>query len=238
MQSRRTILFLQGPPSPFWAELADGFEAAGHRMRKVNFCPADVLYWRRRGADAYRGRFSRWRLWLRNYLLEHEVTDILYYADRLPYHVVASELADELGIAANAVEFDYLRPDWITLERSGMGAYSRFTRDPEAIRRIAQGAPAPDLTDRYGHSFGQEATNEVVFNLANVFLRPMFPRFNADRHYHPLVDYLSWLPKFAGSLKVAAEAKRVSAEIMSGKWPFDLVALQLQSDYQVRDISP
>jgi capsular polysaccharide export protein len=106
------------------------------------------------------------------------------------------------------------------------------------IRRIAAAAPPPDLTDRYSHSFGREATNEVVFNLANVFLRPAFPRFNANRHYHPLLDYLSWLPKFAGSMRVAAAAKRVSAEIIGGKWPFHLVALQLQSDYQVRDNSP
>ncbi len=235
---KRTVLFLQGPPSPFWRELAERFEAEGHATRKVNFCPADQLYWRRPGADAYRGKFDRWRMWLRDYLARHEVTDILYYADRLPYHVVASELADEMGICACAVEFGYLRPDWITLERSGMGAYSRFTRDPETIRRIAAAAPAPDLSQAYGHSFGQEATNEVAFNLANVFLRPMYPRFHADRHYHPLVDYLSWLPKFAVSPAVKRQATRVSAEVMSGKWPFHLVALQLQSDYQVRDNSP
>src|SRR5699024_380871 len=118
-----------------------------------------------------------------------------YYADQQAYHRVAGAVARDMGINAIAIEFGYLRPDWLTIERNGMGVYSHFPDDPARIRAIAADAPAPDLTVRYPYSFTAEAVAEVTFNLANVFLRPLYPFFNADKYYHPFVDYLSWGPR-------------------------------------------
>lgn len=133
----RRILFLQGPPSTFWRQLCDHFEAAGAATYRINLSMGDWAYWRKPGADNYRGRFSKWASFLRQYLTDRRITDILYYADRLPYHAVAREIGRSLGIRTYAVEFGYLRPDWITLEQGGMGALSHFPNEPDAIRQIA-----------------------------------------------------------------------------------------------------
>jgi len=234
MAAHNRILFLQGPPSVFWPELADAFQAAGDEVFKINFCPADSLFWRRPGAYAYRGRFSGWEAYLGDFITRHAITHILYYADQQAYHRIAGALARARGIQAIAIEFGYLRPDWLTVERNGMGVYSHFPNDAGTIRSIAARAQAPDMQVRYPYSFLAEAVAEVTFNLANVFLRPLYPFFNADKYYHPLIDYLSWGTRSWRQWRAQARTQQTLSQIESGAWPFFLLALQLQSDYQIR----
>ncbi|MGM0585143.1 MAG: capsule biosynthesis protein [Pseudomonadota bacterium] len=238
-RGRRRVLFLQGPPTGFWRELAGAFEAAGHETRRVNLSTADWLAWRRPGAANYRGRLGGWRRWIGRFLEREGVTDVLYYADRLPYHVIAGEEAEARGIPAFAVEFGYLRPDWLTLERRGMGAFSRFPADPQAVRRIARQVPPPPRGGpRYPHSFAQEACCEVLFNLANALFCWPYPFFEMDKRHHPLLDYPSWIPRLLASRRRAREAEAVVRDCAGGAWPYHLVALQLEQDYQIRDNAP
>ncbi|WP_075214479.1 capsule biosynthesis protein [Mongoliimonas terrestris] len=234
----RTVLFLQGPPTPFWADLADGFEAAGHRTVRVNLCMGDRVLWRRKGAHDYRGRLAAWPAWLTALVEREGVTDILYFADRHPYHVAAKAVAERVGIRAYAMEFGYLRPDWLTLERGGMGVYSHFPSDPDTIRRFGAIVPPAKTAQLYSHGFNEEAWYEVTYNLASEFLRPLYPFYTADKYYHPFVDYLTWLKRLATSRAAIRRANAVVERLERMKTPYFLVALQLQMDYQIRANSP
>ncbi len=227
------VLFLQGPPSVFWRELSDAFEAKGIETKRVNFSFGDLLYWRKRGAINYRGNLKSWPRFLADLIKREGFTDILYYADRLPYHRLAARVGRKLGLRCYAVEFGYLRPDWITLERDGMGRFSHFPSDPAQIRKIAEKVESPDLHARYAHTFNQEATNEVIYNLASYFGRPLFPFYKSDKYYDPLVDYLSWLPRM-----MRPRHRLPEGFFKEGTPPTYLLALQLQSDYQIRGNSP
>ena len=234
MSTRPTpvILFLQGPPSSFWPELATAFETRGAKILRVNLSVGDWLYWRRGGALNYRGSLADWPAFVEALIRDHGVTDILYYTDRLPYHVEAARVADALGVQCHSIEFGYLRPDWLTLERGGMGSYSHFPVDPATIRSIASNAEKPDLTVRYTHTFGQEAFNEVVYNLAAYFGKPFFWRYNADKYYDPFFEYLMWLPRLLLSKRAARRAETIEKTAL--RQSFWLLGMQLQSDYQVR----
>ncbi|MVW73285.1 capsule biosynthesis protein [Bordetella sp. 15P40C-2] len=239
IDTRRKILFLQGPPSTFWRQLAEEFESAGFIVHRINLSMGDWAYWRKRGADNYRGRFANWAAFLKQYLNDKRITDILYYADRLPYHAVAREVAAALDIRTYAMEFGYLRPDWLTLERGGMGALSHFPNDPQAIRRIAQQVhitKAPQ--SQFSHRFAIEAANEVVYNLITALFPYPYPYYRADKYYHPVIDYLSWIPNKIYS--AFTEPKRVDAinKLWASKQRYWMLALQLQADYQIRCNSP
>lgn len=232
---RRCFLFLQGHPSPFWGELADALCARGYDILKINFGLADRVYWGRRPARAYRGSFGDWAGWLRAFLIKEGVTDILYYADRLPYHATANTVAKQLGgIRCWAVEFGYLRPDWLTLEPNGMGPRSSFPTDIRSLERLADGVPKPEMEARYGHAFAVEAFFEVSFHLIQAFGRPFYPFYWSDKLYWPVFEYVSWLPElFLASRRERLAGTRVR-ELKSKRIPFNLVALQIETDYQVR----
>jgi capsular polysaccharide export protein len=228
-----SILLLQGPPSIFWRELAQGFEAAGVKANHINFSFGDWIYWLKPGARNFRRPFSAWAAFLGDFIVEEKITDILYYADQLPYHRVAAEVAKLFGVKCHAVENGYLRPDWITLERGGMGRMSHFPDQPGQIATIASQVGPVDMAVRYPHKFWQEASNEVVYNLSAYWGRPIFPRYQADKYYDPFFEYVMWLPR------MFRRPRTMPARYLEqDSPPFFMLALQLQSDYQIRANSP
>ncbi|MEM9047275.1 MAG: capsular biosynthesis protein [Pseudomonadota bacterium] len=237
MPSQKVFLFLQGPPGLLWPRLADALEAAGHRIKRVNLHTGDWLFWPRPGADHFRGRFSRWTDWLSAYIERHKVTDILYYADRLPYHIAALDLAKARGIRTFAIEYGYLRPDWLTIEPEAMGRFSTFPRCPQAIRRLAAGHTEPDMTPRYTHSFFEESWREVLYDLLLVFGRGLYPFYRSDRYYWPVAEYLAWLLRLGVRAFTARRDEALVDQCLAGAFPYNLVALQLQMDYQIRTSS-
>ncbi|MEL6478362.1 MAG: capsular biosynthesis protein [Pseudomonadota bacterium] len=233
MPARLSVLFLQGPPTAFWPELATAFEAAGHRVSKVHFCLGDRMFWPRRGARDYRGALEAFERWLDALCTEQEVTDILYYADRHPYHIIAARIAERRGLRAWAVENGYLRPDWLTLEPFAMGRNSRFPSAPDEILRLAEGGVTPDWTPRYRHGFLREAASDMAFNLARIAGWPLYPRYRSDVYYPALLDYLCWVPSSLRKWRRRRACEAVEARCAEGL-DFTLLAMQLQSDYQIR----
>lgn len=232
---RPVVLFLQGPLTRFWRRLGDEVTARGGETIRVNLNAGDALFWGRGDVINYRGSLENWTGWVRELMAERGVTDVLYYADQTPYHRAARAVAEELGVSAWTMEFGYLRPDWLTFERGGMGAYSDWPREPETIRELAANAPEPDMITRYPIRFVEEAACDMAYNLAMVAGRPFYPRYVADRPQHPVADYLSWARELTLTAAKAPRTRRFAQRLARGDGaPFHLVAMQLQSDYQVR----
>jgi capsular polysaccharide export protein len=234
----KTFLFLQGHPSSFQRRLADALEAAGARVVRINFCVGDWVYWLGRRAVNYRGSLGEWANYLEAFIAEEGVTDILYYGDRRPYHRIAADVARRAGVRAMTYEFGYLRPDWLTLERGGMSTWSHFPVEPGMIRAIGTGMEAADLTARYRHGMAVELFHEVFYNLSSYFLWFVFPRYDSDRYYDPLVEYMTGIPR---QLRLSANARRAGAEMQrlwQAKTRYFLFPLQLQNDYQLRANAP
>ena len=222
----------------FWRELGATFAANGHRVVKINCNFGEQWYWRRLSAWNYRGRFKNWPRYLRRFIEAQNVTDIIYYADRLPYHVAAAELARELDVRTFVVENGYLRPDWITLGREGMSAYSHFPSDPGKIRQIAAQVPEPDLTERYVHRPFAEDFHEANYHNIEFLFRTHFPFYRTDRQANSFVNLASGLRRRSRRKELDRHADTVVMRMIERRIPFFLVAMQTQDDYQIRDNSP
>ncbi len=232
------FLFLQSPPGPFAPELRDALHARGHDVHRINLCLGDAVQWGWRPAVSYRGTYANWRPFLAEYVRAHGITDILYYGDRLPYHRVAVDLMRESGLRGTAIEFGYLRPDWITLERQGMSALSHFPLDPAVIKAAAAKLPPREVSERYPHGFVTEAFREVTHHLLTYFGRPFYPRYNADTYYNPLLNYLSYIPRLMASGRRGKRAAVRTRNWLQTKRRYALMPLQMQNDYQLRASSP
>ncbi|MEM0908574.1 MAG: capsular biosynthesis protein, partial [Pseudomonadota bacterium] len=162
------------------------------------------------------------------------ITDVLYFADRLPYHQIAEGVANGLGATPYAVENGYLRPDWLTLEPGGMGLFSRFPTAWDHIKAIADGAPQIDPTIQFGHSFAKEAYFDVSHTLTRVFATGLYPHYERDRAHHPIREYLSWLPQLVRRQWARSRADAKTQKIIAEGKPFFLFPMQLQEDYQIR----
>ncbi len=235
---KRVFLFLQGPSSPLYIEIARGLEVAGCRCIRINLNPGDWMFWHRGDAFNYRGDFPGWRDYVRRRIERDKVTDVILLGEERPYHRVAIEEARRRGADINIVEMGYLRPDWVTLERDGMSSNSRFPVDPQHILQAAAGLAEPDWTCRFSHSFLAEAAYDLLYNLPNAFLWFLYPGYQRHALYHPLVEYAGWLRRLPSSGRRMREAEVTIESLIAEGKRFFVYPLQLQTDYQLRSHSP
>ncbi|MEM9046079.1 MAG: capsular biosynthesis protein [Pseudomonadota bacterium] len=235
--SNATLLFLQGPPGRFWGELAVACREAGFDVLKINQSLSEELAWRG-PAEKINLDLIQWPKWLEGFCRTHSVTDILYYADRQPYHVAAAEVAETLGIRAWVLENGYLRPDWLTFEPFGMSGLSRLPTDASELDRLVENTSKPDLAPIYSHGFWQEGRAEIFYGLVQSLGALRYPSYQTDRYYSPALDYLSWVCRAWQWCRSIGARRRLQERIKRGEISFNLLALQLQSDYQIRVLSP
>jgi capsular polysaccharide export protein len=232
----RAFLFLQGPLSPFFQEVAEGLAALGHAVHRINLCLGDRLFWRLPGAAEFHGRPDSWPGFLDRFLLLHGITDLVLLGEQRPLHRAAIAVAKRRDVAVTVTDFGYLRPDWIVLERDGMGAESRFPRDPDAIRRLAASCPEPDLTPRYADDFPRQAAWDFAFHMANLAPWPFRHHRRWLRH-HPIPNHLGtgWKLWRRPAHTRAAAASLEAARAAGG--PVFLFAMQMETDYSIRAYS-
>jgi capsular polysaccharide export protein len=239
MSKPRTFLFLQGPFSSFLVPLARELEARGHAVRKITVSLGDWFMWLRGGTTAYRGTRADWPAFLDAYYTHEGITDVLLLGDCRPYHVEAITLAQARGIAVHVTELGYLRPDWITIERDGMNSFSHFPRDPDAILKLAQGAPPLDPTLRYPFSFLAMAWWDICYNWPNVLVSPFFyPHYRWHAIQHPIREHWGWILRLLKSPVTWWRKRRDVREFDALHRPLFIFPLQLATDYQIRIHSP
>ncbi len=241
MAERKKFLFLQGHHSLFWVRLADGLRAAGHEVAKVRISGQDIVYWPRFGAASYRGSKAGWHGWISAYMAREGITDVLYYADRHPWNVDALAAAKALGLRAWTIEFGYLRPDWLTLEPEAMGAFSRFPKDPDVIRRLGaprENEPEIETVTRYPSGFFEEAMADIGLFASTIAFWPFYPHYRMDLPYTIFTHYFHWIKALFQEGRQERAAAAVQAKCVAPGADYTLFAMQLPQDYQIRASSP
>ncbi|MBI0434720.1 capsule biosynthesis protein [Roseomonas sp. KE0001] len=231
----KRFLFLQGPISPFFDEVGAGLRALGHQVHRINLNLGDRFFWRGPGAVDFRGRAAEWPDFIAAFLDRHGITDMVLIGEQRPYNKVAIAAAEARGIRVAVTDFGYIRPDWIVLERDGMNAASRFTRDPEAIVREGAKLPPPDLAVRHHDDFRSQAAWDMLYHLASLMPWP-FPHYDSHQLHHPIPVYLgvAWrlLRRGASNRRADAILKR-----LTGRGPLFLMAMQMETDFSIRAYS-
>lgn len=228
----RTILFLQGLASPFFGELARTLAARGHDVKRIHLCLGDHMFWQL-PSRSYRGSLAGWRAYLTAFLSAERVTDIVLFGDCRPYHRIAISLAAHRRVQVHVFEEGYLRPHWITVERSGVNGHSSLPRDVDLIRELAAATP-PRADQPFTGSFVRRAFWDVSYNIANLFGRPAYPGYRRHRPHHVLVEYAGWLRRIARGRAASRFAEEEVQRAVTRPGGFFLVPLQLDSDYQIR----
>ncbi|WP_029059654.1 capsule biosynthesis protein [Stappia stellulata] len=237
--SPRRFLFLQGPLSPLYRLIGARLSAAGHSVRRINFCVGDWLHWHGAGSSSYRGRLDTWPMWIETLLSQEGVTDLVVHGDTRPYHREAVIAAERLGIAVHVTELGLVRPGFLTLERGGLGVLSRFPVAPGALARLSENAGEVDITPCYPASFALEAWQDVSYHLPNVALGWLFfPHHRRHTPLPPVFDYILWLPRLARAPLRRRRATALQETVLGWSEPFFVLPLQMEGDYQIVSQSP
>lgn len=230
-----TVLLLQGPRSPFLRHLAEALESGGAQVERVLFCPGDALFWGRRPAISWRGRPDAWPAAVAALMRARGVTDVLGLGDGRYWHRTAFAAARMQGVRVHVLEQGWLRPGWLTLEPDRLGGWRPGPADLAAARGNGMPAPSPHR----GASFAAFAAMDVAHHAATLAAGWLTnPHYRPHEVHHPVAAWLGWARR--GALWPARRAvlARAQATIAATSGPLFLLALQLETDFQIRDHGP
>lgn len=236
--SGRRFLFLQGPLSPLFRDIGHILSGEGHKVVRINLCPGDWLHWHDGETRSFKGRPSEWKAYVGDLMDREAITDLVVHGDQRLYHKHAISQANRRALRVFVTELGFLRSGWMTLEREGLATLSRFPCDPERIREISARAGEIDFSSRYAKSAWLEIVPDVIYNLANVFLRPVFPHYQRHTIYHPVPEYLRGAWRLATEGQRMRSANAIIAKLLETATPYFILPLQLEGDFQLRAHSP
>lgn len=217
----RHFLFLQGLPGPAFRMLARDLRNEGQRISRINLNGGDWFDWRIGDALSYRGRASGWAVWLRRYLQENHVTDIVLFGELRPRHQTAINLAAELGIQIFEFEEGFLRPNHVTIQRwiAGERCAAGAGLDPSA--------PERPITA----SFKRRMRESTLYWVASTIAHPWYRHYQSHRLVPAWVEMFYWMRRWLRRASENANSQGAIAAI--GAAPFFLFPLQLDGDAQI-----
>lgn len=233
---RRTFLFLQGPCSPFFRELARALRQRGHAVRRVNFTVGDILYWRLGDSVSFRGRVAQLPAFYRRWLVQWRVTDVVLFGDCRPVHRPAIALARLLGLRVHVFEEGYFRPHRITLERGGVNAHSPLM--PVLRRDDAPDFDPPGNATAFKSPFWRRAAHDVAYHVAGAANPVLFPFYRNHARYVAPLEYLGYLWRLPALRWHRPRDDRVLKALLLQRRRFFVLPLQLDGDSQIRRHSP
>jgi capsular polysaccharide export protein len=233
---QRRFLFLQGPISPFFAEVAAGLRGLGHQVFRVNLNWGDRLFWRGPGGVDFTGTPEAWRHWIETFLDQQSISDLVLLGEQRFYHRAAIAAAKARGLAVTVTEWGYLRPDWIILEREGTGGESLFPSDPAKILSAAEGLPTPDLEQCFQDHFPSQAFWDMTYHAALLVPFP-FRHFKSHEVVHPLATYVGIGRRLLLRRIEDQRSAHILADLRARRSAFWVFAMQIENDFSLRSYS-
>lgn len=232
---RRSFVFLQGPPGPFFWMLAERLVTEGHRVHRINFNGGDRASWPGTAID-YRGDAESWPHFFDAFVAENNVTDLVLFGDCRPLHRAAHGMATLRKLRIHVLEEGYIRPDWMTLELDGVNGNSTLSRDPKWYLAEARHLPPLPSYPPVPSSFERRAREAFAYYAQSILQAWRFPHYRSHRPQFALLESYGWLWRLGARGRARRRAQAVYDAL--GDAPYFAFPLQLNSDHQIRTHSP
>ena len=235
------ILLLQGPIGTFFSDFADWLhQQCGKTVFKLNFNAGDELCFpaTKPNTFAYTDTFQAFPDFLSAFIREHRIEAVVCFGDTRPYHIAAKSVVHVLGnVSFWAFEEGYFRPYFVTLEKSGVNAYSPLPRDarffadayPHLSRQSYQDpAPVPA-------GFLPVAKQAIRYYVAARLHQRRYPHYIHHRINH-IGHYVKlWTLSGLKRVNYVLEDRHFAHQVKSGKYgKFFILPLQVFNDSQFR----
>lgn len=240
VDSADNILLLQGPVGAFFLRFSEWLAGRhGKTVHKFNFNAGDEYFYPESVPNTlpYLGSYEDFSGFIKNYIVCHDIQAVVCFGDTRPYHLLARQAAEANGAGFWAFEEGYFRPFFITLEQSGVNAFSPLPRQGGFFRDQFPLLPKqeyePPLPVAGG--FKPMAQNAVRYYIQASIGRKKYPDYIHHRAPN-LSHYVNlWSRSVFKRLNYWIADLNFSKQIEAGKFgKFFVVPLQVFNDSQVR----
>ncbi|MCG7519737.1 capsule biosynthesis protein [Ruegeria sp. Ofav3-42] len=236
----RVFLFLQGPHGPFFSALARALRAAGSDVLRVGFNAGDQAFWfDRESYIPFLDHPDQWPAKLHVLIQSRGVTDIVLYGDTRPVHAHAVEVARTMGITIHVFEEGYLRPWWVTYERTGSNGNSRLmSLDVEQMQLALDqfDTQVPPPPSHWG-DMRQHIFYGALYHWFVLFVNRRYRNFKPHRELPVSKEFRLYFKRLALMPFHRIRRRWATARVRQSGAPYHLALLQLGHDSSVQSHS-
>ncbi|WP_170759180.1 capsule biosynthesis protein [Ruegeria lacuscaerulensis] len=237
---RRVFLFLQGPHGPFFSGLGRMLRSSGAEVWRVGFNAGDQAFWFDGSSFIpFRDDPRRWPETLANLIDEKGVTDIVLYGDTRPVHARAVDVARDKGVTVHVFEEGYLRPWWVTYERSGSNGNSRLmSLDVDQMQHaLDQSAVQTPPPPSHWGDMRQHIFYGALYHWFVLFLNGRYRNFRPHRELPVSKEFRLYFKRLALMPFHRIQRRWATERVRRNGSPYHLVLLQLGHDSSVQSHS-
>ncbi len=233
--ANRRFLLVTMPAGSFARRFAHHLGRHGADVLRVLLNGGDFISWGPGKALWPRVPRPLWSSWLDWQLFEHSITDVVVFGDSMAYCAEALAGAKARGARTWVLENGYNRPDWITIETTGVNANSCLSRDPDFYHGVVLEAPV-DEPAHLGAITPYHTLNMTKYFTGAVVLAPFFPTYVYPYSIPMWAQIGGHIRRYVAAL-AAKRARAAEAEHVLHGPPFFLACLQRDGDSQLLEHS-
>jgi capsular polysaccharide export protein len=233
---------LQGPIGSFFKRLALYLEGNGSTVYKVNFNPGDDLFYPANSERViqYQYRIEYWPGFATKLISDKKIEAVFLFGDCRPVHKPICSICKALNIDVIVFEEGYLRPNFFTMEYSGVNYFSRISQltvdtvlqDIEAYHQI------PEINFHYKKSYENMVRQSIKYWFANLLPNTRYVHYDHHRTLD-ILRGLHWVRNFFRywlyfATEKSLKDKLLTKTFLNGKdQSYFLLPLQVFDDAQI-----
>ena len=229
---RRDVLLLQGPIGPFFSRFAKDLKGRGFNVHKVNLNGGDKLFYRQPGAIDYAGELRHWDAFLERLIINKGIGRLYLFGDCRVYHRIAREVAARNDVRVFVFEEGYIRPNFITLEESGVNGHSPMVKKGFTLTSDVE--PDQPESEFSVNVFSLVAIYAMAYYLASAIRKKQFPGYQHHRDFRWLPEGFRWIISGFRKVRFQRRERRVLENLLPEfEDNYFVCPLQVHCDMQV-----
>jgi capsular polysaccharide export protein len=234
MLAGKRVLLLQGPMGPFFRKLERRLRAIGATTFRICFNGGDRFFADPDSCVDYSRTTAQWRAFITRFYSEKSVDAIILYGDCRFYHLVATDVARQMGIRVFVFEEGYVRPNYVTLEENGVNAHSALPRAADFYRRLALTPACKNQCQADKYNFHRWAFYTIVYFVFMGLRRNRYPYNAHHRNTNIGCEIVYGIRNLIRKVWFALSEKPFTHKITNGlSKKYYFVPLQVQYDFQI-----
>nr|WP_237399219.1 capsular biosynthesis protein [Gilliamella sp. Pas-s27] len=232
INTRKNILLLQGPIGPFFKNIAEWLQKFGCNVYKINLNGGDEYFYPQ-NSFSFRDSVENFSQFLQNYIQEYAIDSIVVFGDCRTYHRIAKSIVDSnLNLSFWVFEEGYLRPHYITFEKSGVNGFSLLSKNHDFYQKIQ----IITIDESKGKShFYSMAYYSVIYYIFMVLKKYKYSNYVHHRETSLYFYASRWTLALIRKLKAKLIQPKLIKNVINNDYkPFYIFPLQCNQDYQIQ----
>jgi len=235
--NQNNILFLQGPMGYFFKKIDNSFRMQGMKTFKIGLNAGDYFFSNKDNYTPYKGKQKDWKAFIHTYMTTHKITKIFIFGDCRFYQRTALEVATGLDIDTFVFEEGYIRPNFVTFEKSGVNAFSGIPRDMDFYKNVVLEELDESMIEDAQIKYYRRAWSATTYFIIKDLFWFRYPYYKHHIKHNFVTEAYFGVCNMYRKYKYMITEKNVLDTIIRDKKPYYFIPLQTYNDFQIKEHS-